>query len=630
MWVRAFPLPLLGGLLVLALAAACGSRPPMVPAGETGVGRLRFVGVDSVDEDALLDGLGLVHARELGQPFARFLVALDRRRIRSYYVRRGYFAVTVETAVERVDNRADVTFTVVEGARARLASIVLLELPDDPRIDPAALRARIPMRDGQPFDYETWELAKPRLTDALQQLGYAWAQIDGVVLADPERAEAVIRVTVDAGPRAVFGKVALTGVPPGLEDAVNARIQIEPGAPFDPRAIEKTRAQLYEMGRFSLVRVEPDRTVRGKEVVNVAINVGEAPRHELRLGGGIGIDPATYEVHGRAGYSVAGWPTPLVNSRVELRPAYTLLRAGWDQQPRLEALSAMERLDLFRPRLRGEVEASFAYLTVEAYTSVGPRLRLGLRTPIYRDTINVSAGWQLRRLEFRRLNAAIDAATATELGLDDPYLLGFYEQSVSVDLRDDPVAPRSGAYGEIGVEEGTVAAGGEFDYMRLTPDLRGYVPLGPLVFAARSRLGVILGDLPVTQRFFAGGASSQRGFPVRRLAPTVTSTVDGEPVSVVIGGGASLEVGGELRAHLGTIKGLALGGVLFLDGADVTERIGGLDLTNLHWAAGAGLRIATLIGPVRIDVGYRLNRTGVGEPQAGEHLAYHLSLGEAF
>jgi outer membrane translocation and assembly module TamA len=58
--------------------------------------------------------------------------------------------------------------------------------------------------------------------------------------------------------------------------------------------------------------------------------------------------------------------------------------------------------------------------------------------------------------------------------------------------------------------------------------------------------------------------------------------------------------------------------------------VGALDVDRLHWASGLGLRLPTPIGAVRLDVGYRLNRFGPGEPQHGHRFAYHLSVGEAF
>ena len=55
-----------------------------------------------------------------------------------------------------------------------------------------------------------------------------------------------------------------------------------------------------------------------------------------------------------------------------------------------------------------------------------------------------------------------------------------------------------------------------------------------------------------------------------------------------------------------------------------------LSLGNLNYALGAGLRAFTVIGAVRFDFGYRLNRTGPMDPEPGSHYAFHLSLGEAF
>ena len=78
------------------------------------------------------------------------------------------------------------------------------------------------------------------------------------------------------------------------------------------------------------------------------------------------------------------------------------------------------------------------------------------------------------------------------------------------------------------------------------------------------------------------------------------------------------------------IRKMHLGGVVFVDGGDVTEKPQQLSLSHLNWAAGVGLRLMTIIGPARLDFGYRLNRTGPLDPEPGSGYAFHLSLGEAF
>ena len=70
--------------------------------------------------------------------------------------------------------------------------------------------------------------------------------------------------------------------------------------------------------------------------------------------------------------------------------------------------------------------------------------------------------------------------------------------------------------------------------------------------------------------------------------------------------------------------------VTFFDAGDVRDTRQDIQLAKLHWATGLGIRYATPVGQLRLDVGYRLNRVDFGEPAAGQRLAYHLSLGEAF
>jgi outer membrane translocation and assembly module TamA len=78
------------------------------------------------------------------------------------------------------------------------------------------------------------------------------------------------------------------------------------------------------------------------------------------------------------------------------------------------------------------------------------------------------------------------------------------------------------------------------------------------------------------------------------------------------------------------VRDMPVGGVLFIDGGDVTETASELRLLHLCWAAGFGVRVHTIVGPVRADIGYRLNRMGPTDPEPGSTFACHISLGEAF
>ena len=621
-------------VLVVSFLAACGGAQKI----RTGDGKrvqVTIEGNDSFDDETLIEGLSLTRLSAAGQGFDPYIVALDEDRVRGFYLVHGHFAAEVSSRFEERDGVIEVVFIVDEGPRAKLTRIDVAGLPEDPEFPPAELRDEleelIPIEIGDPFVYEPYEEVKPRLVAVLQRAGYCHARLEATVAADRVRHEAIIRLEFEPGQVCFFGEVTLEGVEGPVREAAVARVEVTEGRRYSTVELEETRNNLYEMGRFSIVRIEPDLTTEEPEIP-VRIRVTTTNRHELRLGGGLGLDPGQSDIHGRAGYTLVGWPRPLTTTTAELRPALVLQHEDYDIDPRVEAVLGFERLDLLIPYLRGEAEASLAYLAVEAYTTFGPRFRLGLRYPIMHPELQVSAGWQIRYLEFLDLDPALDEADAAEYGVDEPYRLGFYEQSVILDLRDNPIDTRQGLFAEVRAEQGTIAAGGAFEYVRVTPELRGYVPvpLRGIVAAARVRTGGLFGDLPVTQRYLSGGASSHRGFPERRLAPTITRVVDGETESAPIGGAGMFEVSGELRVPIGTVQDFDLGAVAFLDGGDVTERYGDLDVTHLHWAAGLGLRVATVIGPVRLDVAYRLNRYGADEPLPGDRFAFHLSLGEAF
>jgi translocation and assembly module TamA len=611
-------------VLLAGLAAACAGRQ------RTGGDRVgvRVEGARGIDVGALLAGLALSRAGGAGQPFDPYLVSVDEERVRGFYLRRGYFHVEVASVVDERPGAVEVVFHVREGPRSRLARVEIGGLPRS--VAAREVRDLIALRDGNPFDYGPYDDAKARLLAPLERAGYAHARVAAAVFADVAREEAVIRVEYEPGPRCRYGTIVLRGVRGPLADAARARLRVREGDRYSTDTLDQTQALLYEMGRFASVRVSTG-GAEGDPVVPVTIDVMESDRNELRLGGGLGVDPESLELHGRVAYAITGWPRPLLTTRIDLEPAAVLMRDDQDVRPQLEASATLERIDFPWTLARSEVGAAVAYLEVEPYTSVGPRFRIATRTPLGSRHVQASAGWQVRFLEFVDLDPAIDEETAARLGLDvERYQLGFFEQSLVIDHRDDPVATRRGVYAELRLEEGTRAAGGDFDYLRVTPELRGFhTPGRGVVLAARARAGTFFGDVPVTQRYYAGGASSQRGFAERRLSPVASQEVDGAVETVPVGGGSLAEMTVETRIPVGTIFGVRLGAVVFVDAGDVTETREELHLTDLHWATGAGVRVGTPIGPVRLDVGYRLNRTGPGEPEPGSRLAFHLSIGEA-
>lgn len=607
------------------------------------IAAIRIEGNRAIETGALEPALALHDAIQSGAAIDPYLLTVDAERIRAAYVKRGFFAAKVVTRVDRGAGVQTVVFVVAEGRRAATA-VEIAGLPAE--LAQARARALVPLGEGAPFDYAAYEAAKQPLLALVQNAGYAHAAVASQVDADPGAATATVHYAIAAGPRCRFGAVMVRGeLRASLRAAVLARVRFAPGDRFSQTALDNAQVEIYGIGRFSTVQVglaQPVAPGAGAAsdpaVVDVAIELVEASRHEVHIGGGLGYDPATYEVRGRAGGSLVPAVLPLLTLAADFTAAITIPH-DIDQDkllPKLRGLASIQYLDLLWPRMRGEAEVGVDYQTIEAYTWTGEHVRLGVGTPLGPRWLQLRIGWVLEELQFTGLNGALDEPTRQRLRLEHPQRRGAYQAALVADLRDNPIEPRRGLYVDLRATQGTPFAGGDLTYLQLTPEVRGYVSLGDTVVAARLRVGAMFGDVPVTERYYSGGTSGHRGFPDRRLSPLASATdPSGNLLSVVIGGAGLIETGVELRRRLGTLWSSPVGANVFLDGGDVTERPQQLDPTNLYWAIGAG-GWGKLAGDLklRVDLGYRLNERGADDPLRTsswfDNLAIHVGLGEAY
>jgi len=624
---------------MLAVAVGCGGAKADLRTGGAGSGRwvrqLTISGNKHLSDRQIRNGLATEPQSIFGTSRSRldpYVLERDRARIESFYQRQGYFSARVAKVVVRNvgTDKVDVRFVVVEGDPFRIVSVRATGIPEACATSAAIRRQLGRLRRGAVFRHELYLQIKAKVLRALQRAGYAHAEVNGRVAVDRRSGSVDVLLEVEAGSLVHYGNTVVKGTHRIPKSAILARLAWHKGDTYDPRDLEETQARLYRLGVFNTARVEVQREGAPK-IADVTVSVTEAPRRELRLGAGVHVDQAYWLLRGRFGYTRHGVWHPLNTLTTEARPGYAILRGAQGRAgPTVDASATLSRDDLWWPLLRGDAGVSYSFQQLEAYSTQGPGARLGLSRQFLSERLRITAGWQYRLLQIFQIAPAIDAGLRDELGLQSPYRLGFFDQSVSYDGRDVPVNPTRGYYAEVRVEESGRAAGSAFSYMRTTPEVRGYIsPLGKrLVLAARTRLGMLLtGKLPISQRYFAGGANSHRGFAQRRLSPTASAA--GES-TVPIGGEALLETGAEARYELMKVKGQWLELAVFLDGGDVTMQPSDLDVTNLHWAAGGGIRYRTFVGPLRFDVGYRLNRTGANEPSPGSRWAFHFTFGESF
>jgi outer membrane translocation and assembly module TamA len=206
------------------------------------------------------------------------------------------------------------------------------------------------------------------------------------------------------------------------------------------------------------------------------------------------------------------------------------------------------------------------------------------------------------------------------------------------DTRRDSIEPNAGALIGFDGELAARAIGSEVGFFKTFVQGFTYRQLGAskIVGAFGGRLGLATGfprlviepgqteptivdDLPASKRYYAGGDTTVRGFALDRVGPL-------DPKGFPIGGHALVIFNAELRIP---VRG-GLGAVAFVDAGNVFLHVDDLNLGELRGAFGFGIRYRSPVGPIRVDLGVKMDRrmlpTGNREPP----MALHISLGQAF
>jgi translocation and assembly module TamA len=602
------------------MLAACAGVPV-----EKRVEVAELEGAHGLDAGDILEGLQ--HHPPAGFVFVDYAayeplaIELDRRRIESYYRKRGWFsAKVVNVEIGKADEGVSVRFVVEEGRPSLLVSVDVAGAP--PGLGDAVQSIAAKLKIGEPFDYGAYEETKAKMRQTLVSEGWVHAEIGGRAEVDRDRFEVRTFYSIDAGPAARFGAVSVEGLHLLPEEFVLDRAAFETGERFDPERLDVTRGRILETGLVESVRFGWDRE-RRTELVDLAIGVSEGPRNELRFGGGVGRSTG-YQIRTLASYARKSLLDPLLTLRLTLKPSLDFL-PNVSPRPSVEAALEFERQDvLWWPRLVGTLGVEYRLVQLEAYTTNGPSLSLGLGRPFFDDRLRVGVRLQYDHFDIApRFEPKLEEEELRTNGILDPLRVLLWTPYVNFDARDNSLEPRFGWFAEVRAEIGE--AFGLGSYATLTPDLRGYVPLGSrAVIAGRTRFGATLfreETVPITRRYFAGGPESQRGFGRRQLAPRLGAE------NLPVGGEALFETNVELRLDLFRLFGQWVGIVVFADGADARERVADLNPLDLHWAVGGGLRYRTPVGPIRFDLGVRVNRR---DELDGPGWAPHFSLGEAF
>jgi len=588
--------------------------------------------------------------------FSPEMLENDRAAIEALYVSNGFRDVHVRTRIEHNwRNRASdiaARFEIVEGPQYLVESVELTGV--DLRLYGQIL-SLISSAPGQPYSAATVAADRDAVLGWYFNNGYPEAAFDATVRPAAAPHRMILRYQVREGRRNFVRDVLVRGLQATRPDLVRNRILMRPGDPLSQSDMVETQRRLYDLGIFAKVDVavqNPDGRERNKYVL---LYLEEARKYSLSLGlgaemGRIGASNNFYSPAGTAGFAPRGLLGITRSNLFGLaHTASALVRVSNIQQRLL--------LNYLAPQFFGNdrVNLSFSSLLdrskdIRTFTSRRNETAVQIGQRVGRDiTIQYRA---ISRFVF------IDKNTLKI----DPSLIPVFSQPVKTialsasliqDRRDDPVDSHRGVANTIDFGFAPRFADSSTHYTRLVARNSTYHPLRrELVFARSTSLGWLhnLSDRPVPlpENFYAGGASTHRGFPDNQAGPR--DLVTGFP----IGGKAFLFFQHELRFPF---IGDSVGAVLFHDMGNVYSSLDNVsfrfrqrnrqDFDYMVQAAGLGFRVRTPVGPMRIDFAYAPNTPrfvgfqgtrdqllrGEGRfnvPQRVSVFQWHFSIGQTF
>ncbi|MGF1478992.1 MAG: BamA/TamA family outer membrane protein [Cyanophyceae cyanobacterium] len=407
---------------------------------------------------------------------------------------------------------------------------------------------------------------------------------------------------------------------------VTRELQLEPGDVFNRNTAQADLQRVFGLGLFEDVRLafEP-----GSDPRRVVVNIDAVEGSSGSLAAGAGISSAS-GLFGSISYQQRnlGGNNQTLAAEFQLGTRELLFDASFtDPWIAGDPYRTAYTVNVFRRR---SISLVYDGDEDDIRTDDGddrPRIRrtgggINFTRPIPANPFaepdwRLSAGFQYQRVAVTNSDGDIaeeanDDSDNINLafsddGTDDLFLLRF---GAVRDRRDDPLRPTSGSFARLGLDQSIPIGSGNIFLTRLRGNYSYFIPVsfinfteGPQTIAFNVQAGTVLGDLPPYEAFVVGGSNSVRGYP------------EGEVGS----GRYFLQATAEYRFPIFSV----VGGALFFDygttlgsGDDVPGNPSEIrDLPGSGFGYGAGVRVQSPLGPIRID--YAINDEGDSEIEFG-------------
>ncbi len=585
--------------------------------------------------------------------------------VRLYYRQHGFRTASVTvTHAPAGTNPSDlaVAFNVTEGPRTTIDGI---DFEGVSAVQPSVLREAVESQVNGPYYQPQVELDRFSVLARYQALGYLEATVTVPEAFSADGTRFTLRFVVHEGPQILVGHVLIRGNVRTKFSTVDRAVGLKTGMPLTMSELVSAQLRLSELGLFRKVQVS-QLDIGELNRRDVLVTVEEAPVNTIGYGGGLegtqvlrpnaqGIPVQTVEISPRGFFEVGRRNLWGKDRSVDLflrgairstdqvtttgSSTATTSSTGFHEYRVLATYREPRFMDLpvdvvVSGTLDQAIRSTFDFNRRQMYVegshrfgrkiSVAGRYSIG-QTRLFNEQIAPADQLVVDRL-FPRVRLSTLSASAIFSTRDDAF---DPTRGVLLSL-DTTVAPRA-----LGSEVGFIRGAWQSFVYKRVPWLPG------TVFAGGARVGLAFGfplstvdangqpivieqELPASERFFAGGDTSVRGFALDQLG--ASNVIDQNGVSN--GGNGLVIFNAELRFPLW--KAHSLGGAVFIDTGNVFARVSQIDLSDLRSGVGFGLRWKSPVGPLRLDFAWKLRPITYGNGMRESGFAWYITIGQAF
>ena len=448
--------------------------------------------------------------------------------------------------------------------------------------------------------------------------GYIFVRVNDSTSLDSATGKVTITYEITENEVAYVDRIEVRGNLKTQDKVVRRELRINPGERFDGDKLKRSKERLYNLGYFDEVNYD---TAPGTESNqrNLIVDVKEAKTGSFSFGGGYSsIDQFVGFVE-------------VEQKNFDWKNWKTFTGAGQDLRLRAEAGTVRQAYELsFTEPWMFDHPVSFGF---DAYNRVhdkntdvgygyverrlGGDLRVGKD---FSEYIRGGATYRLERVEISDVDTTASQDLKDEQGKN---YISSLELFATRDTTDNVFNPSRGLVLSGSTEVAGGPFGGDKNFTKFFAYASQYVPLfakGVLQFQLRAGMAQPFGDseeVPIYERFYAGGADTIRGYEERSVGPIDPAT--GDP----LGGEALLIANIEYTVPLVEF----IKGALFIDSGNVWEKASDFGTGNFKTGVGFGVRIKTPVGPLKLDYGIPVNLQPGKTKREGR---FHFSMSHGF